>query len=94
MPPTNKGIQHHSKNSKRHEEAPDAPDPSHTNPAADCVAHTNLHLVVRLDGDCDRLLLAGEEGGRHFESSAAGTWNRNAWTYAVSKHIFGTPWIF
>ena len=73
MAPTNKGIQHHSKNSKRHEEAPDAPDPSHTNPAADCVTHANLHLVVRLDGDCDRLLLAREDGGRHFESSSTGT---------------------
>jgi phosphomannomutase len=37
------------------------------------VTHANLHLVVRLDGDCDRLLLAREDGGRHFESSSTGT---------------------
>jgi hypothetical protein len=54
------------------------------------VTHANLHLVVRLDGDCDRLLLAREEGG-HFESS---TWNRDAWTYAALTHLFGTPGIF
>ena len=97
MSPINNRIRNKPNHPKNNPKPHKAGYPSHTNPAANCVTHTNLHLVVRLDGDCDRLLLAGEDGeggGRHFESSAAGAWNWGAWTYADLTHIFGTPWIF